>query len=83
MDRSAARRRVRELAEEHGLAVDPEAGSDEGSRSGCANASRSMKLLHRGARTLILDETDRRAHPRRGGRPVRGPQVTCRAGPMR
>ncbi|MFJ3667293.1 ABC transporter ATP-binding protein [Streptomyces sp. NPDC090106] len=55
VDRAAARRRVRELAEEHGLVIDPDARVDELS-VGLRQWVEILKLLHRGARTLILDE---------------------------
>ncbi|BAC74367.1 heme ABC transporter ATP-binding protein [Streptomyces avermitilis] len=55
VDRSAARRRVRELAEVHGLAVDPDARVGE-LPVGLRQRVEILKLLHRGARTLILDE---------------------------
>ncbi|WP_460063805.1 ABC transporter ATP-binding protein [Streptomyces sp. YKOK-I1] len=55
LDRAAARRRVRELAEEHGLAVDPDARVGE-LPVGLRQRVEILKLLHRGARTLILDE---------------------------
>ncbi len=55
VDRGAARRRVRELAEEHGLAVDPDARVGE-LPVGLRQRVEILKLLHRGARTLILDE---------------------------
>ncbi|MET8024135.1 ABC transporter ATP-binding protein [Streptomyces avermitilis] len=55
VDRPAARRRVGELAEEHGLAVDPDARVGE-LPVGLRQRVEILKLLHRGARTLILDE---------------------------
>jgi simple sugar transport system ATP-binding protein len=55
VDRAAARRRVRELAEEHGLAVDPDARVGE-LPVGLRQRVEILKLLHRGARTLVLDE---------------------------
>ncbi|NNN33344.1 ABC transporter ATP-binding protein [Streptomyces sp. S3(2020)] len=55
VDRAAARRRVRELAEEHGLAVDPDARVGE-LPVGLRQRVEILKLVHRGARTLILDE---------------------------
>ncbi|WP_326724201.1 ABC transporter ATP-binding protein [Streptomyces sp. NBC_00243] len=55
LDRAAARRRVRELAEEHGLSVDPDARVGE-LPVGLRQRVEILKLLHRGARTLILDE---------------------------
>lgn len=55
LDRAAARRRVRELAAEHGLAVDPDARVGE-LPVGLRQRVEILKLLHRGARTLILDE---------------------------
>ncbi|MFE2155355.1 ABC transporter ATP-binding protein [Streptomyces lavendulae] len=55
VDRTAARRRVRELAEEHGLPVDPDARV--GSLPvGVRQRVEILKLLHRRARVLILDE---------------------------
>ncbi|MDQ0937976.1 ABC transporter ATP-binding protein [Streptomyces turgidiscabies] len=55
VDRGAASRRVRELAEEHGLAVDPDARVGD-LPVGLRQRVEILKLLHRGARTLILDE---------------------------
>ncbi|MFF4834375.1 ABC transporter ATP-binding protein [Streptomyces sp. NPDC001315] len=55
VDRAAARSRVRALAEEHGLAVDPDARVGE-LPVGLRQRVEILKLLHRGARTLILDE---------------------------
>lgn len=55
VDRAAARRRVRELAEEHGLSVDPDARVGD-LPVGLRQRVEILKLLHRGARTLILDE---------------------------
>ncbi|MBA2945569.1 ABC transporter ATP-binding protein [Streptomyces himalayensis] len=55
VDRAAARRRVRELAEEHGLIVAPDAGVGD-LPVGLRQRVEILKLLHRGARTLILDE---------------------------
>ncbi|MFF4273918.1 ABC transporter ATP-binding protein [Streptomyces sp. NPDC001536] len=55
VDRAAARRRVRELAEEHGLAVDPDARVGD-LPVGLRQRVEILKLVHRGARTLILDE---------------------------
>jgi len=55
VDRAAARRRVRELAEEHGLAVDPDARVGD-LPVGLRQRVEILKLLHRGARTLVLDE---------------------------
>ncbi|MFC8349336.1 ABC transporter ATP-binding protein [Streptomyces sp. NPDC057280] len=55
VDRAAARRRVRTLAEEHGLAVDPDARVGD-LPVGLRQRVEILKLLHRGARTLILDE---------------------------
>ncbi|MEU1186498.1 ABC transporter ATP-binding protein [Streptomyces sp. NPDC005859] len=55
VDRAAARRRVRELADEHGLAVDPDARVGD-LPVGLRQRVEILKLLHRGARTLILDE---------------------------
>ncbi|NUU23341.1 MAG: ATP-binding cassette domain-containing protein, partial [Streptomycetaceae bacterium] len=51
VDRAAARRRVRELAEEHGLAVDPDARVGD-LPVGLRQRVEILKLLHRGARTL-------------------------------
>ncbi|MGW2050165.1 ABC transporter ATP-binding protein [Streptomyces sp. NPDC001858] len=55
VDRAAARRRVRELAAEHALDVDPDARVGE-LPVGLRQRVEILKLLHRGARTLILDE---------------------------
>ncbi|GHD48084.1 ABC transporter [Streptomyces mirabilis] len=55
VDRAAARRRVRELAAEHGLTVDPDARVGD-LPVGLRQRVEILKLLHRGARTLILDE---------------------------
>lgn len=55
VDRAAARRRVGELAAEHGLAVDPDARVGD-LPVGLRQRVEILKLLHRGARTLILDE---------------------------
>lgn len=55
VDRAAARRRVRELAEEHGLVVDPDTRVGD-LPVGLRQRVEILKLLHRGARTLILDE---------------------------
>ncbi|MFD6983697.1 ABC transporter ATP-binding protein, partial [Streptomyces sp. NPDC059956] len=55
LDRAAARRRVRELAEEHGLPVDPDARVGA-LPIGVRQRVEILKLLHRGARVLILDE---------------------------
>ncbi|MFF1602233.1 ABC transporter ATP-binding protein [Streptomyces mirabilis] len=55
VDRAAARRRVRKLAAEHGLAVDPDARVGD-LPVGLRQRVEILKLLHRGARTLILDE---------------------------
>ncbi|MET9084971.1 ABC transporter ATP-binding protein [Streptomyces sp. NPDC004237] len=55
VDRAAARRRVAELAAEHGLAVDPDARVGD-LPVGLRQRVEILKLLHRGARTLILDE---------------------------
>ncbi|NUP19552.1 MAG: ABC transporter ATP-binding protein [Streptomyces sp.] len=55
LDRAAARRRVRELSEEHGLSVDPDARVGD-LPVGLRQRVEILKLLHRGARTLILDE---------------------------
>ncbi|MFF2215970.1 ABC transporter ATP-binding protein [Streptomyces antibioticus] len=55
VDRAAARRRVTELAEEHGLSVDPDARVGD-LPVGLRQRVEILKLLHRGARTLVLDE---------------------------
>ncbi|GAB7107267.1 ABC transporter ATP-binding protein [Streptomyces phaeofaciens JCM 4814] len=55
VDRAAARDRVRALAEEHGLAVDPDARVGD-LPVGLRQRVEILKLLHRGARTLVLDE---------------------------
>ncbi|MFE2327141.1 ABC transporter ATP-binding protein [Streptomyces sp. NPDC059385] len=55
LDRAAARRRVRELAEEHGLPVDPDARVGD-LPVGVRQRVEILKLLYRGARVLILDE---------------------------
>ncbi|MEU5120671.1 ABC transporter ATP-binding protein [Streptomyces asoensis] len=55
VDRAAARHRVRELAEEHGLFVDTDARVGD-LPVGLRQRVEILKLLHRGARTLILDE---------------------------
>ncbi|RFU83933.1 ABC transporter ATP-binding protein [Streptomyces triticagri] len=55
VDRAAARRRVAELVEAHGLAVDPDARVGD-LPVGVRQRVEILKLLHRGARTLILDE---------------------------
>ncbi|WP_371581412.1 ABC transporter ATP-binding protein [Streptomyces sp. NBC_01314] len=55
VDRAAARRRVRELGAEHGLVVDPDARVGD-LPVGLRQRVEILKLLHRGARTLILDE---------------------------
>lgn len=54
-DRREALRRVAALAEEHGLAVDPAAKVGD-LPVGVRQRVEILKLLHRGARTLILDE---------------------------
>ncbi|MEU6126530.1 ABC transporter ATP-binding protein [Streptomyces sp. NPDC047123] len=54
-DRAAAVRRVAALAAEHGLAVDPAAKVGD-LPVGVRQRVEILKLLHRGARTLILDE---------------------------
>ncbi|MEV0321212.1 ABC transporter ATP-binding protein [Streptomyces sp. NPDC050658] len=54
-DRAAAVRRVGALAEEHGLAVDPTAKVGD-LPVGVRQRVEILKLLYRGARTLILDE---------------------------
>ncbi|MEU1129221.1 ABC transporter ATP-binding protein [Streptomyces sp. NPDC005900] len=54
-DRGAALRRVAALAEEHGLAVDPAARVGD-LPVGVRQRVEILKLLYRGARTLILDE---------------------------
>ncbi|MEW1718221.1 ABC transporter ATP-binding protein [Streptomyces sp. NPDC093109] len=55
VDRAAARRRVRELADEYGVSVDPDARVGD-LPVGLRQRVEILKLLHRGARTLILDE---------------------------
>ncbi|MEI5521583.1 ABC transporter ATP-binding protein [Streptomyces brasiliscabiei] len=55
VDRAAARRRVRELGAEHGLPVDPDARVGA-LPVGLRQRVEILKLLHRGARALILDE---------------------------
>ncbi|MFJ3877117.1 ABC transporter ATP-binding protein [Streptomyces sp. NPDC090077] len=55
LDRGAARRRVGDLAEEHGLPVDPDARVAT-LPVGVRQRVEILKLLHRGARVLILDE---------------------------
>ncbi|MCQ4209271.1 ABC transporter ATP-binding protein [Streptomyces longispororuber] len=55
VDRAAARRRVTELAAAHGLSVDPDARVGD-LPVGVRQRVEILKLLHRGARTLILDE---------------------------
>ncbi|MDQ0759437.1 ABC transporter ATP-binding protein [Streptomyces canus] len=55
VNRAAARRRAGALAEEHGLAVDPDARVGD-LPVGLRQRVEILKLLHRGARTLILDE---------------------------
>ncbi|RII14209.1 Ribose import ATP-binding protein RbsA [Streptomyces sp. YIM 130001] len=55
VDRAAARRRVAELVETHGLAVAPDARVGD-LPVGVRQRVEILKLLHRGARTLILDE---------------------------
>ncbi|MFE7840600.1 ABC transporter ATP-binding protein [Streptomyces sp. NPDC057474] len=55
VDRAAARRRVRELGSEHGLVVDPDARVGD-LPVGLRQRVEILKLLHRGARTLVLDE---------------------------
>ncbi|MFF4113353.1 ABC transporter ATP-binding protein [Streptomyces sp. NPDC001714] len=55
VDRAAARSRVRELAEEHGLFVEPDARVGD-LPVGLRQRVEILKLLHRGARVLILDE---------------------------
>ncbi|QES40651.1 heme ABC transporter ATP-binding protein [Streptomyces venezuelae] len=54
-DRAEAVRRVAKLAEEHGLAVDPAAKVGD-LPVGVRQRVEILKLLYRGARTLILDE---------------------------
>ncbi|WP_306336168.1 ABC transporter ATP-binding protein [Streptomyces sp. KL118A] len=54
-DRAEAVRRVAALAEEHGLAVDPSAEVGD-LPVGVRQRVEILKLLYRGARTLILDE---------------------------
>lgn len=55
VDRAAAVREVGALAERHGLAVDPAARVGD-LPVGVRQRVEILKLLHRGARTLILDE---------------------------
>ncbi|MFG2647679.1 ABC transporter ATP-binding protein [Streptomyces sp. NPDC048436] len=55
MDRAQALRRVATLADEHGLAVDPAAKVGD-LPVGVRQRVEILKLLYRGARTLILDE---------------------------
>ena len=55
MDRGAANRTVRELAESYGLGVDPTARI-ESLRVGVLQRVEILKALHRDARVLILDE---------------------------
>lgn len=55
VDRAAAVRDVAALAERHGLAVDPRARVGD-LPVGVRQRVEILKLLHRGARTLILDE---------------------------
>ncbi|MDT0483574.1 ABC transporter ATP-binding protein [Streptomyces sp. DSM 41640] len=55
VDRAAAAERTAALAEEAGLAVDPEARVDAVS-VGMRQRAEILKALHRGARILILDE---------------------------
>ncbi|MER5256512.1 ABC transporter ATP-binding protein [Streptomyces sp. NPDC002855] len=55
VDRAQALRRVGALAEEHGLAVDPATKVGD-LPVGVRQRVEILKLLHRGARTLILDE---------------------------
>ncbi|MEU3059582.1 ABC transporter ATP-binding protein [Streptomyces subrutilus] len=55
VDRAAARRRVSELAAAHGLPVDPDARVAD-LPVGVRQRVEILKLLHRGARTLVLDE---------------------------
>lgn len=55
IDRLAARRRVRELADEYGLAVDPDARVED-LPVGVLQRVEILKALHREVSTLILDE---------------------------
>ncbi|MFE5242926.1 MULTISPECIES: ABC transporter ATP-binding protein [unclassified Streptomyces] len=55
VDRAAARRRTAELAAEHGLDVDPDARVGD-LPVGVRQRVEILKLLHRGAQVLILDE---------------------------
>ncbi|WP_424217108.1 ABC transporter ATP-binding protein (plasmid) [Streptomyces sp. BI20] len=55
VDRAAARRRVAELAALHGLPVDPDARIAD-LPVGVRQRVEILKLLYRGARTLVLDE---------------------------
>lgn len=55
LDRECARRRIREVSERYGLAVDPDAVVEDIS-VGQQQRVEIVKALMRGARTLILDE---------------------------
>jgi simple sugar transport system ATP-binding protein len=55
LDENTARQRVRDLAEQHGLQVDPEARIQDLS-VGLQQRVEILKALYRGARLLILDE---------------------------
>ncbi|MFF3014886.1 ABC transporter ATP-binding protein [Streptomyces sp. NPDC057939] len=67
LDRAAARRRVGELAEEHGLPVDPDARVAT-LPVGVRQRVEILKLLYRGARVLILDEPTAVLTPDEAGR---------------
>jgi simple sugar transport system ATP-binding protein len=54
-DRAAARRIVLELAERHGLAVDPDATMEDVT-VGMQQRAEVLRALYRGARILVLDE---------------------------
>ncbi|MEU3914002.1 ABC transporter ATP-binding protein [Streptomyces sp. NPDC029721] len=67
LDRAAARRRVTGLAEEHGLPVDPDARVGT-LPVGVRQRVEILRLLHRGARVLILDEPTAVLTPDEAGR---------------
>ncbi|MFC9294523.1 ABC transporter ATP-binding protein [Streptomyces sp. NPDC057011] len=67
LDRAAARRLVVELAEEHGLPVDPDAPVAT-LPVGVRQRVEILKLLYRGARVLILDEPTAVLTPGEAGR---------------
>jgi simple sugar transport system ATP-binding protein len=54
-DRAATRRIVTELAERHGLAVDPDAAMEDVT-VGMQQRAEVLRALYRGARILVLDE---------------------------